>query len=368
VSDIVFEPGAAAPIKGNLPPQMKAAIEANRREMESRANGSKPSQPQTIAEMAETELVKNSKPEIKSIPAQQSTGKKPVMKHANKFFTDDWANVERQAAGQSAKLGSDRLEDLVARAKGATAVYERVELPSRGKFYDGSEGPENGILNVRCMTGREEQILLSPTLIKDGEGTNQVLKLCCRESIRPEMLLSEDRNYLLFAIRIITFGPEYKIEVKCPETGRKFSHTINLSENLEVNYCPDDFDLESLRDNLPVTGFPFSFRPMRGRDEVLMSRFREKPGKKIEESLTFQLALLIDNIEGLTKKDEIATLLNNLPMGDTVYLREVVLTMPFGINKKVQIYSPYSGTEFEVELPMEMSFFFPNRKTKKEEK
>ena len=73
---------------------------------------------------------------------------------------------------------------------------------------------------------------------------------------------------------------------------------------------------------------------------------------------------MISEIEGLTDKTEVQTLLKKLPIQDVAYLRTVVNEPPFGVDTKVSVNNPYTMSDFEMELPLEANFFFPRAKKK----
>lgn len=265
--------------------------------------------------------------------------------------------------------GSSKLEELIAgiSSKGSL-VYEKIQLPSKGKFYDGEDGPADGVLHIRPMTGEEEEILATPRFVKKGQAINMIFNRCIKEkNYNSANFLSQDRTYLLIYLRGISYTPEYDVEVKDPETDQSFAHTINLSD-LEVNYCEDNFGPENLEDVLPVTGYRFRYRLARGRDEQAVQDHREKRAKNFDlsgqadDTLLYRTAYLIDEVEGLSNKIEIQTLLKKLPIQDVAYLRSMVNEPPFGVETKVNITNPYTLNDFEIELPLEANFFFPRAK------
>ena len=83
-----------------------------------------------------------------------------------------------------------------------------------------------------------------------------IFQRCVKETIKPDSLLSVDRTYLLIALRNISYGHEYEVEIKCPDCDKKFSYIIRLDQ-LMVNYCPLDFQ-SSLIDVLPKSNLKFS--------------------------------------------------------------------------------------------------------------
>jgi hypothetical protein len=267
--------------------------------------------------------------------------------------------------------GSGRLEELIAgiSAKGGM-VYEQIELPSKGKFYDGENGPADGVIHLRPMTGEEEEILATPRFVKKGQAINMIFNRCMRESYDSANFLTQDRTYMLIYLRGISYTPEYDVEVRDPESDQTFATTINLNE-LYVDHCSADFGPESLEDVLPSTGYRFRYRLAIGKDEQTIQDYRERRAKNFDlsgqadDTLLYRTAHLIDEIEGLADKLEIQTLLKKLPIQDVAYLRTVVNEPPFGVETKVNITNPYTMRDFEIELPLESNFFFPRAKRTK---
>ena len=272
-------------------------------------------------------------------------------------------NKPTQNNGQSSKLKA-LIEGL--RPK---ALYEAVKLPSLGKFYDGQNGPSDGILNIRPMTGEEEQILATPRFVRKGIAINMIFKRCIQEDFNPEDLLTVDRTYLLIWLRGISYTPDYEVEVKCPFTDKKFSTTINLND-LEVEECPDDFGPE-LIDVLPSTGYRFNYRLSTGKDEQEIQAYRDRRMKQFgdnasDDTLLYRTAMLLNEVEEIEDKKELITLIKHLPINDVAHIRNCVNDPPFGVETTISIVSPYQNEEFEIELPLEANFFFPKRRRKEQ--
>ncbi len=266
--------------------------------------------------------------------------------------------------------GSSKLEELIAgiSAKG-NLVHEKIILPSKGKFYDGENGPSDGVVNIRPMTGEEEEILATPRFVKRGQAIDMIFNKCMKENYDSANFLTQDRTYMLIYLRGISYTPEYEVEVKDPDSDQTFATSINLSE-LYVEYCKEDFSSENLRDTLPVTGYNFSYKLATGKDEKTVQDYRDRRAKNFDlsgqadDTLLYRTAHMISEIEGLTEKIEIQTLLKKLPIQDVAYLRTVVNEPPFGVDTKVSVNNPYTMSDFEMELPLEANFFFPRAKKK----
>jgi len=265
------------------------------------------------------------------------------------------------------EASSGHLKELLEVIKGSSAVYEEVQLPSKGKFYDGENGPVDGVLHIRPMTGEEEQILATPRFVRKGQAINMIFSKCIKESsqFRPESLLTIDRTFLLIYLRGISYSPKYEVEIKCPECEAKFTTTIDLN-SLYVESCPDDYG-PVLQDVLPTTKLPFSYRLSTGQDEQNINDHRERRVKAFgdsaaDDTLTYRTAELLEEIDGISNKSELQILLKNLPISDVSHVRNCINEPPFGVDTNISINCPSCFAEFSIDLPLEANFFFPRRK------
>lgn len=256
---------------------------------------------------------------------------------------------------------SDALDDLLEQL-GSHVAWDKVELPSKGRFYDGIPGT----LHIRPMTGEEEQILATPRHVRRGKAIDMIFQKCIKENINTEELLSMDRTYLLIFLRGISYTPEYDVEVKCPECTTKFNTMIDLNA-IEVDGCPDDFGVDQLEGELPTTGWKFKYRLPTGKDELAVNKYREDRVKNFgdqseDDTLLYRTALMLEEIQGVRDSREIKFLLTKLPINDVAHLRNIVSDPPFGVDTAIGMICPQCNSEFQVDLPLEANFFFPRKK------
>ena len=308
---------------------------------------------------------------VNALPAGAVTGNIPPQFRAAMAGMDAPPQTNNssvpQYGGMPTGIVTDvELANLLSTLKQHSTQYEEILLPSKGKFYDGSDGPTNGVLNIRPMTGEEEQILATPRFVRKGTAINMIFSKCIRENIRPENLLSQDRTFLLIYLRGISYGTDYEVQVRCPDTDKQFTTTIDL-DTLVVNRCPDDYNTNNLSGVLPKSGLKFSYRLSKGKDENELQEYRERKLKAFgdnaaDDTLLFRTAQLLNNIENITGSESLKVVVKNLPIQDVNYLRNLVNDPPFGIQTKVSILSPFSNEEFEIDLPLDSGFFFPRNK------
>jgi hypothetical protein len=279
-------------------------------------------------------------------------GERPRRKQRKKSPTPDNLVKNVQSSQLSELLA--KLEDVV--------VWEPFDFPSLGKFYNNIPPT----INVRPMTGEEEQILATPRFVRRGKAIDMIFSRCIRENIDPSKLLSVDRTHLLIYLRGISYTPEYDVEIKCPECTTKFNTTIDLNM-LEVESCPDDFNQDILEGELPHSGFGYSYHLATGRDEQDISNYRDKRiqmfgDQSEDDTFLYRTAILLNDIEGIRNPKEIQLLMKRLPIADVAFLRNEVNDPPFGVNTEVPMMCPSCAAEFEIDLPLETNFFFPRKK------
>ena len=268
----------------------------------------------------------------------------------------------------SVKINSSpALDAILGKIQEKTAIYEAIELPSKGIFYNGEDGPINGILHLRRMTGEEEQVLATQRIVKKGDAVNTIFRRCMQEQYDPAWLLTADRTYMLIYLRGISYTPRYDVEINCPACRSRFSHPLNLDQ-IMVDDCPIDFTPECLHGELPTTGLKYIYRLSRGFDEQELMEYRQRQNQMPEEddatddTLTFRTGQLLEEIEGVTDKQELAFAVSKLPSSDTNHLMNVVNNPPFGADTSVDIECRVCGHNFSVDMPMESGFFFPRPK------
>ena len=84
---------------------------------------------------------------------------------------------------------------------------EFIELPSKGHFYPEDNILSSGKVEMKYMTAREEDILTSVNLIKQGKALDTLLQtLIVDKKIDYNDLLVGDKNALLVGARILSYG------------------------------------------------------------------------------------------------------------------------------------------------------------------
>ena len=136
--------------------------------------------------------------------------------------------------------------------------HDVVLLPSEGKFYKNKKKS----IKVGYLTASDENILLAGG--KDV-ASNLLRAKIYEPDLRVEDLLEGDIEAILIFLRNTSFGPEYKISVTDPQTGKRFSTEIMLDaldfKKTEVQPNEDGtFDVKLPKSNVNVKVKPLSWR------------------------------------------------------------------------------------------------------------
>ncbi len=263
------------------------------------------------------------------------------------------------------KEKSSRVEELSKRI-GFDIPVEEVTLPSEGKLYPSDHAFHNvkGVA-IRSMTAREEDLLTSSALLKAGTVIDKLIESCLiNKSVKADSLLSGDRNALLVAIRVVGYGSEYKVKVKCPECDEQFEHPFVLNE-LKVkrlNAEPVVQGKNEFEYVLPLSKLRVHFKLLTGADEKIISQSDERKRKVtglMETRVTNRLLHSIVSINGEEDRSKLSMIVSNLRAGDSRALRSYMDKVEPQLEMIQSCKCQQCGEESEVDVPIGASFFFP---------
>lgn len=244
--------------------------------------------------------------------------------------------------------------------KQSNVDYETtVTLPTKGLLYNGVIPSE---ISLRGMTTRDEKILYA------AQGNNvfqKILKSCITEpkNIDLSKMVAADELFLVLQLRMITYGPEYKVDATCPFCGRTETYTVMLNE-LDVNYLDDDF-VEPLEVKLPRTGHTLKLKVLRNEDSEFIDRFSKKFAKQFNQNIReveyiCRMAKFISEIND--KKVDFDTArdyVENLPAMDTAVIRSAFNKIQVGVDTSVLVECKSCGEDFTFGMPLTSEFFRP---------
>ena len=88
---------------------------------------------------------------------------------------------------------------------------EEVELPSKGLLYPKENPLSSGKIEMKYMTAKEEDILTNQNYIQKGVVIDKLLQsLIVNKDINYNDLLIGDKNAIMVAARILSYGKDYE--------------------------------------------------------------------------------------------------------------------------------------------------------------
>ena len=236
---------------------------------------------------------------------------------------------------------------------------EVVDLPSKGLLYPKDSPLSTGKIEIKYMTAKEEDILTSANLIKQGVVVEKLLEsLIVDKSIKVDDLLIGDKNAVLIASRILAYGKEYEVEVD----GRKIE--VDLTQ-LKDNQLDDSIVTNGVNEfefELPATKRKLTFKLLTSGDERAIDE-EVKGYEKIHGigyELTTRLKHQIISVDGDTKRASINSFVDNEFLSrDSIAFRAHVASIMPDVDM-TSTYTDVDGEEKEFTVPMTVTFLWPN--------
>ena len=264
-----------------------------------------------------------------------------------------------------AQLLSEHKQTEVKKSKFPTEI---VPLPSKGLLYPEGHPLSNGTIEMKYMTAKEEDILTSQNLSKQGVVLDKLFESLIITPINYNDLFVGDKNAIMVAARILGYGKEYTVEVDDPfSAGNKQNVTIDLTqiEHKEVDYTPFENRNNQIDYTLPISGRTVTFRLMtHGIEKEIQSEIKSmnktliKSG--IDRELTTRLKHLIVAVDGETGRATINNFVDNeLFAADSRALRSFMKEISPDVDMTFTFISEVTGEVKEMEIPIEVSFFWP---------
>ena len=244
---------------------------------------------------------------------------------------------------------------------------EIVPLPSKGVIYPATSALHNKeALEIRPMTAREEDILMSRAYIKKGIVINKLIESCLTDkSINVEELIAGDKTALMVALRITGYGAEYGVEATCNECGASNETQFDLStlpiKTLQVE--PVTNGSNEFEVVLPTTKKSVIVKFLDGYDEKemnIISERKRKSGIKANSTVTDRLIRSVISVDGVKDKNKIAFFVKNMPVRDSLALRKFLDNQEPGVEMKSYMTCESCYEESEVEVPITTQFFWPD--------
>ena len=244
------------------------------------------------------------------------------------------------------------------------AIQEKFLLPSNGRLYAGLDIPKE--VNLRAMSTLDEKIRLASN--NPFKTTPALVKNCLVGSdFDTENLKLFDLYFLMFKLREITYGSDYKVELTCRECGTKQKVNIDLS-SLDVTML-DDEDTEPFIIDLPKSKDHLACRYLSCKDlnelQNEVKRIQMKNPEINESDVSFipgLCARIVSVNDEVLPKHKLIQYMQEMHAMDYNYFdkKYIEITNKPGINLNYVETCEKCGMPMVFEVPILGEFFSPS--------
>ena len=237
---------------------------------------------------------------------------------------------------------------------------EFVDLPSKGHFYIDGHPLSSGKVELKYMTAKEEDILTSQNLIKQGKVIDVLLQsLIVDKKIKLDDLLIGDKNAIMVAARILGYGKKYQFNYD----GVEQEVDLTTLEPFDIDVKKFTKGQNKFDYTLPNSERTIEFKLLTGMDEKRIDaeiKAREKLTKEQSSELTTRLKHMILSVDGKTEKSYINNFVDNEFLSlDSLEFRKYLTSITPDVDMSTTIMGS-DGKELEVTIPVTVRFFWPN--------
>lgn len=233
---------------------------------------------------------------------------------------------------------------------------ETVELPSRGLLYPENSPLASGTIEMKYMTAKEEDILTNRNYITNGTVIDKLLQsLITTPNLNYSDLLIGDKNALMIAARILSYGKDYSINYGGT------THSVDLSElkPKEVDYSLFTERKNEFQFILPKSQNVVTFKLLTHGDEIAVDKEISgltKINKNESYDVTTRLKYMILSVNGSREQKDIREFVDKYLLAtDARALREEYSKIQPDVNLNITL----PDVEEDVTLPIGLDFFWP---------
>ena len=235
---------------------------------------------------------------------------------------------------------------------------ETIELPSKGLLYPEGHPLASGTIEMKYMTAKEEDILTNQNYINNGTVIDKLLKSLIVTEFNYNDLLVGDKNAIMIAARILSYGKDYPIQYNREEVVVDLSSLDNKEHSVEYQRGNNEFTV-----TLPKSGNEVTFKVLTHGDELAIDNEIKgllKINKNNATDVTTRLKHMIVAVNGSRERATVRKFVDNfLLAADARAIREEYSRVAPDINLKFT-YTHEDGSEEEVAVPIGLTFFWPD--------
>jgi len=326
------------------------------------------------------------------------TGKKDIPPDSNKqkttgelvdVFSND-INQQQPSSPLDVPVSSKPTASLVEQTRNLKSGEEislnqplpsiSVKLPSLGKMYPNQPNMPDS-LNVRAMGMRQLMQLSTPALWVSQQAQPTILRECV-SGLPAGMdvidLLEEDSYALIMALRIVSYGRNYEMELECPKCDEVFSDSVDLEADLPTEYLENDPKLpiviqrEWLQEGKEVHIMPATWRQaieldlkedyrkqQRAQNAQRGKKIPPAPNSNLNQRVMDELETCVQYVEGIgEEKATIHQWLMGITAHDISIIQQMAGKYQFGMNLQFSPKPcPSCGSKFQSIVRITPAFF-----------
>lgn len=236
---------------------------------------------------------------------------------------------------------------------------EEVTLPSKGLIYPADNPLSKGVLEMKYMTAKEEDILTNESYIKNGTVIDKLLKSLIVTPIDYKDLVVGDKNAIMIAARVLGYGKEYSFNLENEE------HTVDLTEIKDKELKEEHLTEKGKNEfsfTLPTLKKEITFKILTHGDErkIESELAGIKKVKKEKPELSTRMKHMILSIDGDYERKTIREFVDNsLLARDARALRAYVKEIQPDVDLNFNLENA-AGDVKGVKIPIGITFFWPD--------
>lgn len=241
-------------------------------------------------------------------------------------------------------------------------IFEKFTLPSKGLIY---ENPIPANISLRSMTTMEEMRRLTPSDMP-YKSMSDIIESCMETppAIHVYNMSLSDYQFLLHKLRIVTYGTEYKMLVKCKACGEMHETVANL-DTLPLSEW-DESVIDMMNITLPKSNSEVQLRFQTPRDLDIIAykndQMRKRTKQPIDYTIMYTLMSLIGKVDGRTLGEiELEEFVKNLQNKDANFIlnKSTALNNKIGLENKIEVTCGKCGAKAVVPFRITSEFFGP---------
>jgi hypothetical protein len=237
---------------------------------------------------------------------------------------------------------------------------EEVTLPSKGLIYPPENPLSKGVVEMKYMTAREEDILTNDSYIKKGIVIDKLLQSLIVTPINYDDLIVGDKNAIMVAARVLGYGKDYTFKREDKE------YTVDLTSVEDIELKEENLlekGKNEFKFTLPTTNKMVTFKILTHGDEKKIQQEIQgiQRSTQTKSEVTTRLKHMILSIDGDTERKTIREFVDNqLLARDARALREYIKEVQPDIDLTFDIETEDGDVKEGVNIPIGITFFWPD--------